>query len=209
VAAAGLLHRYRRPPPGRPVRVRYWKPIQTGIEQDDDTATVRMLGACGDSDLLNEGIRLTRPLSPHLAARLSGRSIDLPAVVDPVADQPASDRWIVEGAGGVLVPLNDSALMVDLMVRLALPVVVVARTSLGTINHTLLTIEALRARSLVVAGVVMNGASNVENREAIETFGRAAILGELPPIDPLTCGALEEWAAAHLDRSGRLEEYFR
>ena len=83
--------------------------------------------------------------------------------------RPHGRSWIVEGAGGVLVPLNDRETMVDLMAALALPVVVVARTALGTINHTLLTLEALRRRRCSVAGVVMVGAPDAENRAAIET----------------------------------------
>ena len=84
------------------------------------------------------------------------------------ATQAPSEHWIVEGAGGVLVPINESDLMVDLIAALALPAIVVARTTLGTINHTLLTLDALRARLIIVAGVVMVGPRNPDNREAIE-----------------------------------------
>jgi dethiobiotin synthetase len=114
----------------------------------------------------------------------------------------------VEGAGGALVPLSEAALMVDLMSQLGLPALVVARTSLGTINHTLLTLEALRTRSVAVAGVLMVGASNPDNREAIEAFGRAPVVGELPVLEPLTPSTLHD-SAARLDPAGRLEELFR
>src|SRR5207244_3973112 len=107
---------------------------------------------------------LPRPVSPHLAARLSGTSIDLAELVWMVLAQPAGQRWVVEGAGGVLVPVNTSELMVDLIVQLELPALVVARSSLGTINHTLLTLEALRSRSVQVAGVVIVGSPDAENR---------------------------------------------
>ena len=93
---------------------------------------------------------------------------------------------IVEGAGGVLVPVNDSQTMADLMVMLGLPVIVAARSTLGTINHTLLTIEALRGRELRVAGVVMIGDSNADNRAAIEHYGNVAVVAEMPRFDPLT-----------------------
>lgn len=181
-------------------RVRYWKPIQTGVEQDDDTATVRRLSGCGARGVLDAGVRLRRPLSPHAAARLSGVRIDIAHVADTVAALPLSNRWIVEGAGGVLVPLNDDALMVDLMTRLGSPVVVVARSTLGTINHTLLTLEALRARSLEVAGVVMVGDRHEENRQAIEHFGGVTVLGEIPILRPLTAETLRQ-AADRLDCS--------
>src|SRR5262245_32886426 len=169
------MHRYR----GHAGVLRCWKPIQTGLEQDDDKAEVGRLGVCSDAELISEGVRLPKPLSPHLAARLSGTSIDLNAVVGLTAAQPATDRWIVEGAGGVLVPVNGSELMIDLMVRLGLPTLIVARTALGTSNHTLLTLEAIRSRGLAIAGVLLNGEPNPDNRKAIEQYGRVPVVGDL------------------------------
>ena len=212
VVCAALMHRYRhlgsRLDPSR-ATVRYWKPVQTGIERNDDTREVRRLGVCSPREMLFDGVRLRRPLSPHLAARLNGVTISVETLLDRLAGQPPSSRWIVEGAGGALVPLSESELMTDLMVRLALPLVVVARTRLGTINHTLLTLEALAARSLVVAGVVMVGRQNVDNRRAIENHGGARVIGELPRLDPLTPRALARWAASELDGAGRLQEWMR
>jgi len=212
VVCAALMHRYRslrRRPDTSRITVRYWKPVQTGIERGDDTREVQRLGGCSPREILRDGVRLRRPLSPHLAARLSGVTIDVQALLDGLAAQPPSSCWIVEGAGGALVPISESELMTDLMVRLALPLVVVARTRLGTINHTLLTLEALAARSLTVAGVVMVGRRNLENRRAIETYGRVRVLGELPRLDPLTPRALARWAASDLDAAGRLQEWLR
>lgn len=191
VACAALMHRFRG--------ARYWKPIQTGIEQDDDTNEVRRLGSCTSEEVWDEGVRLRRPLSPHLAARLDGRTIDLERLIEHTVSQAGATSWIVEGAGGVLVPINDSALMVDLIVALGVPVLVVARTRLGTINHTLLTLEALRARALTVAGVLMVGEPDRENRAAIETHGRVSVVGELPLLDPLTPATLGAWARLNLD----------
>ena len=201
VAAAALLHRYRGQVP-----LRYWKPVQTGIEQDDDTGEVARLGDCGPHELLTTGVRLERPVSPHLAARLSGLPIDVDALVSLIRTEPDSSRWIVEGAGGALVPVTDSANMADLMTRLGLPVLVVARTALGTINHTLLTLEALRSRAIEIAGVIMVGVPNADNREAIERYGHVPVLGEMPRLEPLTAVALAGWAASGLDRAGRLLE---
>jgi dethiobiotin synthetase len=200
VTSAALFHRYRDRLP-----LRYWKPIQTGIEQDDDTYEVARLAGCRPDELLTSGVRLERPVSPHLAARLSGRPIDLAALVACVRAEPDS-RWIVEGAGGALVPIGDTAIMADLMTLLGLPAVVVARTALGTINHTLLTVEALRRRSIPTAGVIMVGAPNADNREAIERYGRVRVLGEMPNVEPLTAESLMRWAASGLDRDGRLLE---
>jgi len=204
VAAAALIHRYRDRVP-----LRYWKPIETGVEQDNDTAEVGRLAACDPRELLTCGIRLERPVSPHLAARLAGRTIDLDSLVAVVNAEPDSSRWIVEGAGGVLVPVGDTTNMADLMTRLGLPVVVVARTALGTINHTLLTLEALRLRSIETAGVIMVGVPNADNREAIERYGRVQVLGEMPRIEPLTSERLAIWAVSGLDRQGRLLESLR
>ncbi|HEX4998478.1 MAG TPA: dethiobiotin synthase [Terriglobia bacterium] len=203
VVAAALLARYNQLK-----NVVYWKPVQTGIEADDDTATVRRLSSCRPDQILDRGIRLPRPLSPHLAARLAGVHLTIAGVVEPVAER--EDRnWIVEGAGGVLVPLNEQEMMTDLMARLALPAVVVTRTTLGTINHTLLTLEALRRRGIDIAGVVLVGPHNPENRHAIEHFGRAPTLGEMPRFSPLTPDALTTWARADLDPSGLLSACFR
>jgi dethiobiotin synthase len=204
VAAAALVHRCRTQFP-----VRYWKPIQTGIEQDDDTAEVARLAACSSAEILWTGVRLERPVSPHLAAKLAGTPIDVDALIAAVNAESAAARWIVEGAGGVLVPVDERSNMADLIARLGLPAVVVARTALGTINHTLLTIEALRARSIFTAGVIMVGAANADNRDAIERYGRIEVIGEMPRFASLNAGELAAWAALNLDRNGRLADLLR
>ena len=104
---------------------------------------------------------------------------------------PAHDGpLIVEGAGGLMVPLNDDALIIDLIQALSLPLVLVCRSTLGTINHTMLSLEALRRREIAIAGVVLNGPSMPHNREAIETYGNVTVLAEIPILDPLTRDAL-------------------
>jgi dethiobiotin synthetase len=188
VVSAALMHRYPQ--------ARYWKPVQTGIETDDDTAEVRRLA--GRRADRADGVRLRDAVSPHLAAARAGIRIDIESLTEWAIDD--EEHWIVEGAGGVLAPLNDTQTMANLMVRLGLPVLVVARTTLGTINHTLLTIEALRARSLHVAGVVMVGDVNSDNRAAIERYGKVVVLGEMPRFDPLTPLRLAEWARTSLPR---------
>ena len=194
VVASALLHRYRGG-----LRVCYWKPIQTGVEQDDDTAEAVRLGECRPHEVLEHAVRLPRPLSPHLAAKLSGASLSVEAVLDPLRSDRRKALWIVEGAGGVLVPINESEMMADMMGSLGWPIVVVARSSLGTINHTLLTLEAVRRRSLWVLGVVMVGDKNPDNREAIERYGRVTVLGEMPFFDPLTPDQVKRWALTELD----------
>jgi dethiobiotin synthetase len=136
---------------------------------------------------------LQAPLSPEAAAPPEEVQISLNDFSLPVSARPL----VVEGAGGVLVPLNRHALMVDLMMRLALPVVLVARSTLGTINHTLLSLEALRARRVSVVGVVLNGSYNRLNRAAIEHHGQIPVLAELPLVaGAVDADVITEWAAA-------------
>jgi len=194
VVSAALMVRYRE--------ARYWKPIQTG--PDDDTAEVQRLSRCPRDRVYLHGVRLPEPVSPHLAAERANTKISLPFLAEAIKE--FSGSWIVEGAGGALVPVNPADLMVHLMERLGLPVVVVARTTLGTINHTLLTIEALRARNLLVAGVVLVGDPNAENRAAIKHYGGVRVLGEMPRFDPLTPEALGAWAVEHLEADELMQE---
>ncbi len=203
VASAALLQRYRGAAP-----LRYWKPIQTGIEVDDDTAAVRRLSAAAGQEILEAGVRLEKPVSPHLAARLAGTRIDF-AELRALLPEEGDTSWIVEGAGGLLVPINEGQTMADWIAYLSLPVVVVARSGLGTINHTLLTLEALQTRGLRVAGVIMAGEPNAENRAAIEQYGRVPVIAEMPVLAPLDARGLAEWSAKHLDPQGRLLEWLR
>ena len=225
VVSAALMLRYRDEAP-----LRYWKPIQTGIREagtagDDDTAEVARLSCARDDEVLRSGVRLPDPVSPHLAAQRAGTRITVrtlaetlnqvehsahvesrtPPAPSAVEGNPESrPRWIVEGAGGLLVPINERETMADLIHTFDLPVVIAARSTLGTINHTLLTIEALRRRMLRVVGVVMVGPRNTENRIAIEKYGAAEVVGEMPTFDPLTPDALRHWVDAELDRNGVL-----
>jgi len=140
---------------------------------------------------------LPKPVSPHLAAEWAGQRIDLTELHGLVGFDDGTN-WIVEGAGGLLVPINESQTMADWIAYLALPVVVVARSGLGTINHTLLTLEALQARRLRVAGVMMIGEPNADNRAAIEHYGRVPVIAEMPFLTPLDPGLLAAWSVTHL-----------
>jgi len=165
----------------------YWKPIQSGHPPDRDADIVtRLSGAFAHP----ERHLLRAPLSGHDAARLEGKRIELDDFKIPQTSRPL----VIEGAGGVLVPLNESATTLDLMVRLGAPVIVAARSGLGTINHTCLTLAALRARNLPVLGVVLSGPLNPGNRAAIEQFGNITVLAEIPPLDPLTRDSLKRVA---------------
>ena len=196
--AAALMHRYR----GR-VPLRYWKPIQTGIEVDNDTATVVHLGRCRDGEVIDEGVRLAKPVSPHLAASWSGVTIAIDPLVAIRRAAPPGQAWIVEGAGGVLVPINDRETIADVIAALDLPALIAARTALGTINHTLLTIEALRRRGIPVAGIVLVGPPDADARRAIIEHGQVAVVGDMPQFTPLTADAVAAWAPS-LDPAGHL-----
>ncbi|MBI3940352.1 MAG: dethiobiotin synthase [Acidobacteria bacterium] len=204
VVSAALMHRYRGEAP-----LRYWKPIQTGIEDGDDTSTIRWLGACAEEEIFDRGERLPLPLSPHLSARAAGRSIAVADLARLPSSQEGKHGWVVEGAGGILVPISDTAMMSDLMRQLGLSVIVAARSTLGTINHTLLTIEALRRRGIELAGAVLVGEPDPDNRAAIERFGSVAVLGEMPWFASLDPAALGAWARGCLDAAGLLRRFFR
>ena len=153
----------------------YWKPVQSGLEDGGDRDWVRRHAGIDGARLPPEAYRLQRPLSPHLAAAAEGVRIDLGRLDPP----EVGGGLVVEGAGGVMVPLNEEHTMLDLMRRLALPVLVVGRNALGTINHTLLTVEQLRRHGLEILGVVLNGGRNADHREAVERYAGVEVLGEV------------------------------
>src|SRR6185436_11185500 len=156
----------------------YWKPIQTGTIEGSDRESVMRYAGIPESKTLPEVYRFEPPVSPHLAARLAGVRIDLASIRRPQVATPL----VIEGAGGVLVPINERDLMIDLMKSLGAPVVLAARTTLGTINHTLLSIQALRNADLKLKGVVLIGEENEENRFAIEHYGSVKVLARIPSL---------------------------
>ena len=177
----------------------YWKPVQTGSREGTDRETVRRLAALDAGDEIPEAYCFPEPVSPHLAAEWNGVRIRLDAIRRPLL--PETKWLIVEGAGGVLVPLNDSEFIVDLIKHLGFPVVLVARTALGTINHTLLSLEALRQRGIPVSGIVLNGEENPDNRKALERYGRVPILGWVPPLPEISRQALRRVFEEHFDKT--------
>jgi dethiobiotin synthase len=181
----------------------YWKPVQTGSIEGTDRDAVRQWAGCPEERLLPERYCFDPPVSPHLAAREAGVRITLDAFALP----PSSDTRpiIVEGAGGAMVPLNENDLMLDLMRHLALPVVVATRTTLGTINHTLMTLAALRSAHLHVRGVVMIGHENIENRHAIEHYGKVRVIGHIPMMENIQRAALLDVFEKHFDRQAFID----
>ncbi len=174
----------------------YWKPVQTGLATDTgDTETVRLLAGLAPDCVHTPRYRFAAALAPADAADLENVVINR---ADFALPNTGGAPIVVEGAGGVLVPLCPGALMVDLMVQLGLPVVLVARTGLGTINHTLLSLEALRARRVAIFGVLLVGDGNPGNARAIAQLGGAPMLGRVPWLPTLNPAAIAQAAAAIL-----------
>ena len=159
---------------------RYWKPIQSGLDDLTDTQWIHKVTGFPEKNFYPETYRLKRPSSPHVSAAREEVRIELDAFQVP--ETHPSTHLIVEGAGGIMVPLNDHQLMLDLMIKLDIPVLLVASSLLGTINHTLLSLEQLRRHGLDVLGVVLNGPLNPDNWEAIEHHGQISVWAEIEPL---------------------------
>jgi len=154
---------------------RYWKPVQAGFPTDSQT-----VAALAGVEILPEAYRLKLAASPHQAAEDEGITID------PDRLLPPEGPLVIEGAGGLMVPLTRQALFIDVFARWQIPLILCARTKLGTINHTLLSIAAIRARSIPLHGVAFIGETNAQSEEIITEMGQVKRLGRLPVIEPLT-----------------------
>jgi len=175
----------------------YWKPIQSGLDGAlSDSEAAKRLGV---KYVLPEAYRLTEPLSPHRAAELDGIEIDPDRLALPETDGPL----VIEGAGGLLVPVTRSLLFADLFARWQAPAVLVARTALGTINHSLLSVEAMRARAIPILGIAFVGEANENNEATICALAGVTRLGRLPRLDPLDAATLAAAFAAHF----RIEDF--
>lgn len=167
----------------RALRATYWKPVQSGLEEATDSETVAHLSG---RPVLPEAYRLQLPASPHLSAEAEGVEIDLARLAPP----PVQGPLVIEGAGGLMAPLTRQHLFLDVIAGWRAPVVLVARTSLGTINHSLLSLAALRARGCTVAGVAFVGEDMPDSRRTIAEMGQVRDLGRLPFLADLTLDAL-------------------
>ncbi|KRR19321.1 MULTISPECIES: dethiobiotin synthase [Bradyrhizobium] len=166
----------------------YWKPIQAGLEGETDTELVARLGSLSADRIVPELYRLRTPASPYHSAEIDGVRIDADSLdVPDTGERPL----VIEGAGGLMVPLSLGAVYADVFERWRLPVVLCARTALGTINHSLLSIEALRKRQIELLGIAFIGERNSETESAICEIGRVRWLGRLPWLSPLTADTLQ------------------
>ena len=157
----------------------YWKPIQAGTVPTTDSATVQRLAELPVSRVLPEAYLLPEPMAPHEAARRANIALDMEKLKLP----PHDGLVVVEGAGGLMVPIASGAYMIDLADSLDLPIILVARSTLGPLNHTLLSLEAIRRRGLPLAGVVISGPESPHNRAAIERFGQVEVIAEIPQLE--------------------------
>ncbi len=173
----------------------YFKPVQAGLDEETDTEFVRRVTGLPDQHFFAEAYRLNTPASPHLAAAIDGVEID----IDQLTLPDTASTLIVEGAGGVMVPLTADMLFVKAFCEWQLPAIVCARTTLGTINHTLLTIDALRHWSVDLHGVIFVGDPHQENESIIPRLGEVRHLGRLPFLDPLDLSALRTAFQNHFD----------
>lgn len=168
------------------LRAHYWKPVQAGLDEETDSEVVARLSGLGADRVIPERYRLTTPCSPHQSAAIDGMTIAAAALALP----NIAGALVVEGAGGLLVPLSPTLLYADVIAGWGLPVILVARTSLGTINHSLLSIEALRSRSVPLHGIIFVGDGNAASESAVCTIGNAVHLGRLPWLKDVTASTL-------------------
>jgi len=161
--------------------------VQPGTEDETDRHAAKRMTGLGDDRVLANAITLSEPLSPHRSAELDGVKIDLNALTPPPIDP-----LIVEGAGGLLAPINRQTLLIDLFAAWKLPVVLCARTGLGTINHTLLSLEALRTRNIDILGVAFIGDDNRDNIRTIAEMGDVKVLGRMPLLQRIDAETLSQ-----------------
>lgn len=175
----------------------YWKPVQSGLDGETDSQTVARLGRLPPHRIFPEAWRLRTPASPHLAARLDGVEIDPAQLVFPDCEGPL----VIETAGGLMTPLTSQVPTIDLLARWRAPVILVSRTALGAISHSLLSIEALKRRDIALLGVAFVGEENEDSQATIAAMGKTRSLGRLPPLSPLTHETLRAAFSAHFDVS--------
>jgi dethiobiotin synthetase len=183
----------------------YWKPIQAGLDEETDRETVLRLSGLPQDRMLPEYYRLKTPASPHLAAKIDGLVIDPEELALPDVSRPL----VVEGAGGLMVPLTEGITYIDVMARWRMPVALCARTTLGTINHSLLSIDALRSRNVPLLGIAFIGDENMESERIICEMGRVQRLGRLPHLASLTNETLRSAFAQHFNVGDFLKDSAR
>jgi len=165
----------------------YWKPIQSGIESQTDSQTVEQLAQVSKEKIIKEAYVFTKPLSPHWAAEIDKKTINF----DILSLPKVKDSLIVETAGGLMVPITRNFLQIDQIKQWNLPVILVCKSSLGTLNHTLLSIEALKRRNIEILGLVVNGEKHLDNPKTLVDFSGIPLIAEFPYIDKMEPNKLD------------------
>jgi dethiobiotin synthetase len=159
----------------------YWKPIQSGDLDNSDSLFVKSLISNKQSKIHPEAYRLNQPFSPHKSAAIDGITIDPENIVLP----ETNNNLIIEGAGGLMVPLNDRFLMIDLIKKLNVPVILVSQNYLGSINHTILSINALKQYEISIKGIIFNGIEDISSKEFILDYTGVDLLGRIPQCNKI------------------------
>ena len=165
----------------------YWKPIQSGIESGSDSQVVTKLAKANKTKIINEAYIFKEPVSPHWAAEIDKKVINLNLLNLPNVDGPL----IVETAGGLMVPITRNYLQIDQIKKWDIPVILVCKSGLGTLNHTLLSIEALKKRNIKILGLVINGKKHLDNPKTLTEFSSLPIIAEFPYIKKIDSNNLD------------------
>ncbi len=173
----------------------YWKPVQSGTEDGGDRQRLIDLLQLPKNRCLKEAYAFTAPVSPHWAAEREGKQINPDQLRLPTVE----GALVIETAGGLMVPLTRNWLQIQQLERWGLPVVLVTRSELGTLNHTLLSLEALRRRNIPLLGLVINGPAHADNPRTLKQLGDVTLLCELPTFEHLNADALaKQWHAQNV-----------
>ena len=165
----------------------YWKPIQSGIESQTDSQTVEKLAQLSKEKIIKEAYVFTKPLSPHWAAEIDQKTINFEKLILP----KVQGSLIVETAGGLMVPITRNFLQIDQIKQWNLPVILVCKSSLGTLNHTLLSIESLKRRNIEILGLVVNGEKHLDNPKTLVDFSGIPLIAEFPYIKKMDSNNLD------------------
>ena len=176
----------------------YWKPIQSGIDAETDSQSILRLSGIPKKKILEEAYIFKKPVSPHWAAEIDGKKIDLNLLNLPSID----GSLVVETAGGLMVPITRNFLQIDQIRKWDLPVIIVCRSSLGTLNHTLLTIEALKKRNIKILGLIINGEKHFDNPKTLREFSKLPIIAEFPRLNNIDKNNLDRlWKELNIEKN--------
>tara|TARA_Y100001978_G_scaffold99618_1_gene89142 strand:+ start:1662 stop:2312 length:651 start_codon:yes stop_codon:yes gene_type:complete len=176
----------------------YWKPLQSGTETETDSQSILRLSGITKDKVLKEAYIFNKPVSPHWAAEIDGKKIDKNSLDIPSID----DSLVIETAGGLMVPITRNFLQIDQIKKWDLPVIIVCRSSLGTLNHTLLTIEALKKRNIKILGLIINGEKHLDNPKTLKEFSKLPIIAEFPRLNKVDKNILDRlWQELNIEKN--------